>query len=363
MMVGVAAVGRIDLPYVHNFRDRHGHERAYFRYRGRRWPLPAPGDPEFGSEYRRLKEKITGTSATAVNGEASLGWLIREYQASPEFRVLRPRTRSEYVRALSAIGLEHGTRPWKKLTTPAVLKHIRDPLADTPRKADMHVEIVSALYSWAIKRGMTKENPALGAPRLYRRRTMSRRPWTMAEARRFCEHANETEYLIFTLALYTGQRAGDLHHMTCFQYDGQAIRLTQEKTDHPLVLAVHPTLKAVLDARRKTEGRILPFASRESLSSFFSAAVRRIGGLDGCTLHGLRSTHATWIAEAGGSAHQIGASTGHRSPAMVKHYTAAADQRRLAQSGIALLPDMPRTTSGNPTSEVATPKSGQAENE
>jgi hypothetical protein len=43
---------------VHLFVDRHGHARYYFRIRGQRWPLPAPGDPGFMAAYEACKARI-----------------------------------------------------------------------------------------------------------------------------------------------------------------------------------------------------------------------------------------------------------------------------------------------------------------
>jgi hypothetical protein len=40
------------LKYVHSFVDKTGRARFYFRYCGRRWPLPGePGTAEFGERY------------------------------------------------------------------------------------------------------------------------------------------------------------------------------------------------------------------------------------------------------------------------------------------------------------------------
>jgi hypothetical protein len=48
----------VRLRYVHSFVDRHGHARYYFRIRGQRWPLPAPGDPGFMAAYEACKARI-----------------------------------------------------------------------------------------------------------------------------------------------------------------------------------------------------------------------------------------------------------------------------------------------------------------
>jgi hypothetical protein len=47
-------VGKMELKYLSQFRDRHGTLRYYFRIKGRRYPLPAPGSPTFAEEYAAL---------------------------------------------------------------------------------------------------------------------------------------------------------------------------------------------------------------------------------------------------------------------------------------------------------------------
>jgi integrase len=53
-----------------------------------------------------------------------------------------------------------------------------------------------------------------------------------------------------------------------------------------------------------------------------------------CVAHGLRKAAARRLAEAGCSANEIAAVTGHASLEEVTRYTKAADQKRLARSAI-----------------------------
>ena len=48
----------VRLKYLHSFCDRHGHVRFYFRYRGSRWPLPAPHEEGFATAYDALLANI-----------------------------------------------------------------------------------------------------------------------------------------------------------------------------------------------------------------------------------------------------------------------------------------------------------------
>ena len=57
-------------------------------------------------------------------------------------------------------------------------------------------------------------------------------------------------------------------------------------------------------------------------------------GLQHCSFHGLRKAAATRLANAGCTAEQIKAITGHKSLAEVARYTKAADQQRLARQAL-----------------------------
>ena len=53
-----------------------------------------------------------------------------------------------------------------------------------------------------------------------------------------------------------------------------------------------------------------------------------------CVTHGLRKAAARRLAEAGCSAHEIAAITGHRTLKEIERYTRGAEQARLAAAAI-----------------------------
>jgi hypothetical protein len=65
-----------------------------------------------------------------------------------------------------------------------------------------------------------------------------------------------------------------------------------------------------------------------------SAAIREAGLPRRCKAHGLRKAAARRLAEAGCSASEIMAITGHKTLAEVERYTRAAEQERLARQAI-----------------------------
>ncbi|WP_075219464.1 tyrosine-type recombinase/integrase [Acuticoccus yangtzensis] len=340
-------MGRVILKYVETFTDRLGRTKTYFRHKGKRTPLPASDDPAFASAYKKCLASIGGLATTNTKGGAdTLGWLVREYQASPEFKKLGDRTKKDYLAILSRIAEEHGEKGWRSLNKSRVMKHIRDPWADKPRRADTRVAVLSAVYGWAIARDMTTDNPCKGVPKLYEKGgTDGYRAWTADEVTHFLAQCGDREFTVFLLAVYTGQRPGDLRRLTWFQYDGTTLNVgRQNKTKQAVRIPVHPVLKAHLDTLPRGEGTILQNRygkaySEDALTSMFRSALVRMEMPKGAVMYGLRATHADTLAEAGASPHQIAATTGHKTLAMVQHYTRNASQHRLATASVSLLPN------------------------
>jgi enterobacteria phage integrase len=65
-----------------------------------------------------------------------------------------------------------------------------------------------------------------------------------------------------------------------------------------------------------------------------SNAINAAGLPKRCKAHGLRKAAARRLAEAGCSASEIAAITGHKTLAEVERYTRAADQERLARQAM-----------------------------
>ena len=145
--------------------------------------------------------------------------------------------------------------------------------------------------------------------------------------------------LALALLLYTGQRRGDVIRMGAQHIRGGAIHLTQEKTGAALAIPVHPALAAIIASSSRDHLTFLvtrfgaPFGA-SAFSHWFRDRCNE-AGLPHCSAHGLRKAAARVLAEAGCTAHEIGAITGHSSLAELVRYTKAADQRRLAEAAMA----------------------------
>jgi integrase len=141
----------------------------------------------------------------------------------------------------------------------------------------------------------------------------------------------------YALALFTGQRKGDLVLMTRAHRKDGFIRVVQGKTDEELWIPEHRDLTAQLatvehmSLLTTSQGKAFDAVY---FGAWFADVIEKAGLPDDCVLHGLRKTAARKLAEAGATEEQIKAVTGHATSAMVAHYVRGANQRKLAKAAI-----------------------------
>jgi integrase len=119
-----------------------------------------------------------------------------------------------------------------------------------------------------------------------------------------------------------------------------ALTVKQEKTGKPLVIPVHPELRAILDATPSEHLTFLVTATGKPYGpNHFSETFREWCDAAGlpqrCKPHGLRKAACRRLAEAGCSGNEIMAISGHVTMKELVRYTAAADQARLARNAMA----------------------------
>jgi integrase len=102
--------------------------------------------------------------------------------------------------------------------------------------------VLARVLSWALDRGIVAANPCTHGGRLYRG-SRAEKIWTEADEAAFLERAPAHLHLPLLLALWTGQRQGDLLRLPWSAYDGKHIRLRQSKTGRRVVIRVGAPLK------------------------------------------------------------------------------------------------------------------------
>lgn len=271
-----------------------------------------PGSPEFLASYNQAVSRKRTAPAGALQS------VLDAYQVSPAFVDLSPRSRADYVKQVRKIEAEFGDFPLVALSDPRTRGEFmawRDRLAvRSRRQADYAFAVLARILSWARDRGLIPINPCERAGRVYRRRRVDN-VWTPADEAAFMASAPAHLCLAFMLALWTGQRQGDLLRLPWSAYDGERIRLRQRKTGARISIPAGAPLKALLDAAPKRAVTILTTEAGTSWTeSGFRASWRtacRRAGVSGVTFHDLRGTAVTRLALAACEVPEIATITGH----------------------------------------------------
>jgi integrase len=328
---------RIRLNYVHEYRSR-GRTYYYFRRRGfKKVALKGPpGSDEFMAAYQQAlsvsEPKPIGASRTKPG---TVNACIVGYYTCLAFRGLAEGTQVMRRRILEKFRERHGDKRIATLEQKDVQRMANQM---KPGQARNWLKTMRHLLDFAVAEGFRADNPAHGF-KLGKMKTKHHRPWTDAELEQY-ERAHpigSKARLAFALGLYTIQRPGDVARMGPQHFRDGDFMVKQEKTGVQLTLPIRAELQTVLDATPSGHTLFLVTKSggqyaRVDFSMQFRAWCNQAGLPQDCVFHGLRATGCTKLADAGCSAHQIAAWSGHMTLREVERYTKSADQKRLARS-------------------------------
>jgi integrase len=273
-----------------------------------------PGSASFIAGYHEALAR------KAVPPRGKLLSLLCDYQASEDFRSLAASTRRSYVALIRRIEQAFGDFPLSGLSdrrTRGIFMRWRDGLSVNAgrRQADYAWSVLARVLSWGLDRGLVTANPCARGGRLYRAGARADNVWTAADEAAFLERAPTHLHLPLLLALWTGQRQGDLLRLPWSAYDGSHIRLRQSKTGRRVVIPVGAPLKAALDAATKRSTIILTTSDGKPWTADgFRASWRKAckaTGVVGVTFHDLRGTAVTRLALAKCTEAEIATITGH----------------------------------------------------
>jgi integrase len=287
--------------------------RYHYAWKGGPRLLSKPGTEAFMAELMGHRN----TQQKQPKQEETLGGLIDQYKTATEFTGLKDKTRKDYERYLAIIEDTFGDMPLKVAEDQrarGVFKQWRDTFASTPRKADYLWTTLARLLSFGRDRGRLKANVCEKGGRLYapdRREAI----WTETHVSRFLTSATRELQLALLLALWTGQRQGDLLALRWDAVVDGALRLRQSKRGARVVVPISATLKAALDATERRGDTILtntrgrPWTSDGFRTSWALSCHR--AGIEGVTFNDLRGTAVTRLALAGCTVPEIASITGH----------------------------------------------------
>lgn len=195
---------------------------------------------------------------------------------------------------------------------------------------------------FALATGLRQDDPTAGIGRA-KVEAGSIHTWTEGEiAQYLAVHPKGSRaWQALVLLLCTGQRASDIVRMGPHHLEAGGIRVKQQKTGTEVLIPIHPMLREVIEEHRLPDG-ITALRPRTFLQKARGGAYQRpefsnqfrvwcdAALLPQCSAHGLRKAMCRRLAEAGCSAMQIAAISGHKTLAEVERYVREAEQAKLA---------------------------------
>jgi integrase len=337
-------VANIRLRFVKSYVDRHGKVRHYIRKPGCK-PIALPGLVGSDEFMRAYGEALAGTSLPQTEIGAtrtrvgSIASMVIGYLASGAFHKLAPASQQQYRRILGRLRAEHGERSIATLERKHVVLML-DAKAKTPVGARDFLRCLRLLTQYAVSIGVRQDDPTAGV-RVKLPKSDGHRTWSEEDIAAF-----EAAYPIGTkprlalaLLLGTAARRADVVKLGRGNVRSGLVHMTQQKTGTQLTIPVTPELAEAINAAAPTEHVVFLVNEHgraftpERFSKWFVSQCVRIG-LTGLSPHGLRKASCRRLAEAGCSANEIAAISGHASLREVERYTRAADQARMARNAI-----------------------------
>lgn len=329
-----------------------GEVRVYWYHRATGKRLQA--DPATAAgilEVKALDERAAAlvTASKAATGTLAALWEAYAGRDTPEWKNLKPRTRSDYQKVRDWLGKGADRAIVRAITSQQVLA-LRDKAfkAKGRRFANYVVTVLHIVLAWGKLRGWCDANPAHGVPSI-RRPTGARkvnRAWTPDEVSAFAAAAPTHLLVPFALGLFAAMRQGDALTVTWSAVRGGRLEWVASKNGEECEAPITGPLQIVLlEARGRRSNATDQIAvnsygdawTQNGYRASFFKLVRRLteeGKLKpGCTFHGLRHTIGAHASNEGSSDRQVAAAIGDRSPAMAQIYARDAE-RKSAQVAI-----------------------------
>src|SRR5262245_40844874 len=326
--------------YVQHWVDDEDRPHCYFRRSGfPRVPLKGlPWSPSFMAEYEKAMSGARTAIGAARVKPGSVAAVIAEYLDSRQFFGSKSAGTQRMRRGiLERFRAAYGDRPMALLPAEWI-----EALLDSkpPHAARSWLVTLRSLCQFAVKRRYLRADPTANI----KQRAIKGdgfHTWSEDEIAQFEAHhpVGTKPRLALALLIYTGQRRSDVVKMGRQHIKDGVLTVKQETTGTTLAIPVHPHLQAVLDATPSEHLTFLvtttgkPYggnAFTEQFRNWCDAA----GLSNRCKPHGLRKAACRRLAEAGCSANEIMAISGHATMKELVRYTAAADQARLARNAM-----------------------------
>ena len=330
-------------PYVQQFLDRHGKPRFYFRRAG--FKLPGlPWSPTFMAAYESAlgaespqREEI-GASRTAPG---SVNALVVSYYKSADWNGLATETQKTRRRIIEKFRAEHGEKRVALLQHDHIAKMLG--VISKPSAKRHWLKAIRGLLRSAIP-AVRKDDPTRDIESIKMPKSKGHHTWTDDEIEQYRNHwpLGTQQRLVMEFALETASRRGEVVRLGPQHVKNGWIHIERIHGSKNVNIPMSAELQAACDAMPKGHLTYIVTAygkprSKYGLGNDFAKWANEAGLPARCRLHGLKKGGMRRLAEAGNTTHELMVISGHKTLSEVQRYTDAANQLKLAQSGIAKL--------------------------
>ncbi len=283
------------------------------------------GTPEFDHQYWEI---LTGKKADAKHSAKALN---QSFRNSDQWAGYSPRYRRDLEPVMLYLEEKLGGRDITRLVRKDIIASM-DTNRHRVRFANYIASTLSVLFEHAIDIGWTDNNPAKGIRKLKTPKDRQRPhiPWTDAAVELWRSDANPLPRLIFEIGIGSVQRPSDWIGFRWSDFDGEALRLTQNKTGKELYLPCTPSLLIALNNAPKSGLTILTKEDGRPMDYHYLArhmlSERKRLGTTAFDLHALRYRGVMELAWAGCDDDEIASYSGHTSKDMIQKYAGKARQ-------------------------------------
>ncbi|WP_104491974.1 tyrosine-type recombinase/integrase [Paracoccus denitrificans] len=343
------ASNAVKLKHVKTITKGNGRQFTYLAVPGHKL-VRLPDGPKNSPEFLMAYAAALAASAPERKGRpvanGSIAAAIISYQRSADFTGMATTTQQQRRRHLSHIADTWGNARLVDLRA----SHIEADISKlAPHPANNRRKAWRCLCTWAKRNRLIAQDPSAEVDKIATAKSDGFKPWLPNEIEKFRKRWPMTspQRLAMELIYWTAARASDAVRIGpgMVSKDGW-LTFRQRKTGGEVSVPFNRTLpgfaigmQADLDALKEAiaqaprhmtwlvtaQGKA---RSEKAFSSWFAGAAAD-AGVKGKSAHGLRKSRAMALAEAGATAHQIAAWTGHESLSEVQRYSKAADRKRI----------------------------------
>ena len=293
-----------------------------------------------------LSQAFNAAYATALAGApqkigadrtepGSVDALCVKFYASSFWReTLTDASRQTYRPIIERFRAKYG---WGKVAqvNPEIIARLLDKVAKPSARKKL-LKVLRMLMQAAIP-SLLKTDPTAGI-KVTLPKSKGHHSWTDDEIEQYRAHwpLGTPARLVMEFALETTSRRTEVARLSPQHVKDGWLKIERCHRSRDVEILITPALQAAIDAMPAIGMRTYVVGKRggpltpDAVAGEFAKWATEAGLPANCRLHGLKKAGLRTIAEKGASTHELQSISGHKTLAMIQHYTDAVDRKKLA---------------------------------